>query len=122
MSKQGIFLSVSEDQDGGNPRIVTKDIGLPIILDVPALLYHGIKTVTVAGERVNLDDNITKGVSIKAAVSNTGIIYIGSSGVTAENGFPLAAGDTLNMDISNTSAVWIDSSVDGESVSWIGNA
>lgn len=48
MSKQGILLSVADDQDGGTPRIVTETEGLPVRLldgnDNPLSSYYDVDT------------------------------------------------------------------------------
>ena len=60
-----------------------------------------------------------KHVDIMAAVANTGIIYVGGSGVTAANGVALYAGDVYSVDIDNLNDVYVISSVDGEDVQWV---
>lgn len=88
-------------------------------IEVPTIIYSGKATVTTSGTEVNLTAIIIKSVTIKALSTNTGIIYVGNGSVSNLNGFQLSAGDTISMDISNLGAVWIDSSVNNEGVSWI---
>lgn len=85
-------------------------------------LYYGKKTVTTAGTRVALaSSQAVKSVVIKALQTNTGYIYVGDSSVASTNGFQLLAGDTVSLDIANLSTVNIDSSVNGEGVTYIGS-
>jgi hypothetical protein len=58
---------------------------------------------------------------IKALPSNTGTMYIGqvSGDVTSANGMPLAAGDAAIFSfVGNLNEIWVDSSVDAETVAW----
>lgn len=88
----------------------------------PTAVAHAKVTVTTAGTRVQLATNTAKAIVVKASVANTGTIYVGGSTVASTNGFPLAAGDTVALDISNTNVIWIDSSVNGESATWMSNS
>ena len=86
----------------------------------PATLYNGKKVVTTAGTRVTLATSTTvKSVVIKALIANTGVIYVGDATVASTNGFALSAGDTLGLDIANLATVNLDSSVNGEGVTYI---
>jgi hypothetical protein len=88
----------------------------------PTTVAHGVQTVSTAGTRVQLTSNACKAIVIKASVSNAGTVYVGGSSVSAANGFPLAAGDTISLDISNTNVIWIDASANAQSVSWMSNS
>lgn len=87
---------------------------------VPTVAGSGKTTVTTAGTRVVLasSKNI-KSVTIKALSTNTGFIYVGDTTVSSSNGFQLSAKDSISMDISNLTTVNIDSSVNGEGVSYM---
>lgn len=87
----------------------------------PTTIFNGKTSVTTAGTRVVLAaSQAVQSVTIKALSANTGFIYVGNASVSASNGFQLSAGDTISMDIANLNTVNIDSSVNGESVSYIG--
>jgi len=60
-----------------------------------------------------------KHVDIMAAVANTGIIYVGATGVTAATGIALYAGDVYSVDIENLNLIYVLASVDGEDVQWV---
>ena len=53
-----------------------------------------------------------------AAVANTGIIYVGGSGVTAATGIALYAGDVYSVDIDDLNDVYVIATVDGENVQY----
>ena len=86
----------------------------------PTTIYNGKKTVTTAGTRVTLAGSQTiKSVTVKALRANTGTIYVGDASVASTNGFALAPGETVSMDIADLVTVNIDSSVNGEGVTYI---
>ena len=60
-----------------------------------------------------------KHVDIMAAIANTGIIYVGATGVTASTGIALYAGDVYSVDIENLNLIYVLASVDGEDVQWV---
>jgi hypothetical protein len=85
----------------------------------PTTVINGKTTVTTAGTNVQLTTNSCKSIVIKALVANTGSIFVGNATVSSANGFVLASGDTVALDINNTNVVYIDSSVNGEGVSFL---
>ena len=60
-----------------------------------------------------------KHVDIMAAIANTGIIYVGATGVTAATGIALYGGDVYSVDIENLNLLYVLASVDGEDVQWV---
>ena len=50
----------------------------------------------------------------------TGKIYIGTSDVDSDTGFELGAGDLIIMVLENNSLIYIDASVSGEGVTFMG--
>jgi len=84
----------------------------------------GQTTVTTAGAAVALGSQaINAPLIVKALDTNTGIIAIGNDGagdVTVSNGLRLEAGDTVVFEfVGDLANLMIDSSVNGEGVSWI---
>ena len=76
-------------------------------------------TVATAGTQIRLSAQSAQSITIKAKIANTGIIYVGNAGVSSSNGFELSAGDTVSLDINDASDVWINSTVNGEGISYI---
>jgi len=60
-----------------------------------------------------------KHIDIMAAVANTGIIYVGGSGVTTATGIALYAGDVYSLDIDDVNNVFVIAGEDGENVQFI---
>lgn len=83
------------------------------------------KAVTTAGTSVILATTTpAREVIIKALKANTGKIYVKPGGIAganySSNGFELSAGDSVTVQlISNLTDIAIDSSVNGEGVSYI---
>jgi len=57
-----------------------------------------------------------KHVDLMASVANTGIIYVGGSGVTAATGIALYSGDVYSLDIDNLNDIYVMATVDGENI------
>jgi predicted phosphodiesterase len=81
------------------------------------------KVVTTAGTAVALASSTAiKRVYIQAETDNTGVIVVGASTVVASlstrRGIALNAGDTLTLDIDNLADIYIDSTVNGDGVTF----
>jgi len=82
------------------------------------------KVVTTAGTAVPLIATSTacKRVVVCAETDNTGIIAIGDSSVVAaegsQRGIPLFPGDKIEIDIDDVSKIYIDSTVNGDGVTF----
>jgi len=90
----------------------------------PSAIFAGGKTVTTAGTRVALASTqaLKKGVMIRAATSNTGLIYVGTAaGVSSSAGYELAPGECLPeiLPVADLASVGLDSSVNSQSVTYI---
>lgn len=101
----------------------TNNIGDVDVLSVtpPSTFYHGQTTVTTAGTEVALGSSqalIVGQITIKALHANTGWIYVGKNPVTSSTGFVLDAGESTVIMTDNIADVFIDSSVNGEGVSY----
>lgn len=56
---------------------------------------------------------------VKALPSNTGNAYVGAAGVTTGSGYPLAAGEEIDLSVSDVSSVYVDVDTGGEGVAWV---
>ena len=78
------------------------------------------KDVTTAGTAVTLHaDYACNAVIVKAKFANTGVIYVGGSDVTSANGFALRANEAVRVPTTNANLVYINSSVNGEGVTFL---
>ena len=84
----------------------------------------GRKVVALAGTAEALGvSTVIKSVTIQAELNNTGVIAAGSSTVVADEatrtGSALEPGDTITIDADDLAKVFIDSTVDGDGVTFI---
>src|SRR5690349_20962884 len=89
-------------------------------------LTSGRTTVTTGGTAVTLSSTNLEGldwVVITAETDNTGIITVGGSDVVAalatRKGIPLNAGDTISLEVNNLSDVYLDTTVNGDGVTYL---
>lgn len=81
------------------------------------------KTVTTGGTAEALaGSTVAKWVAITAETDNTGIIVVGGSTVIASlstrRGIPLSAGDTVVLPVDNLADVFLDTTVNGDGVTY----
>jgi len=76
-------------------------------------------TVATAGTAVQLAANACSSVTIKATAANTGLVYVGASGVAAGTGFDLLPGETVSIDVANTNLVYVNAATSGSTVSYV---
>lgn len=82
---------------------------------------HGRKSAigTSAVQLMATSTHAPRGVQIKAALTNSGTLYVGNSDVTAgaadaTDGFPLAPGDALFIPVDDPSKVYLIGSAIGQ--------
>jgi hypothetical protein len=75
----------------------------------------------VTASAVVLATNATHGFCVKALPANSITVYVGPSGVTTSTGYPLAAGDSICYQASNTNLAYVIASSTGASVAISGN-
>lgn len=63
---------------------------------------------------------LNTGITIKAPSGNSGTVYIGDSTVTTSNGYPLAAGDSVQVPASDLANVYAVASGAGQPIRFIG--
>lgn len=86
-------------------------------------ILHGAKNVTTAGTAEALVASSTpcEWVTITAKRTNTGRIYVGGPSVPNNDtgGTHLNAGDSIDIDVTNLNKIYINSTVNGEGVTYI---
>ena len=118
------------DNNGNTVGITDGKLDVNLALDAPVtanigdveILGHGAVShvaQNVTDSAVQLGDNSCKHVDIMAAIANTGIVYIGASGVSATTGIGLYAGDVYSVDITNTNLLYTISTVSGDDVNLV---
>ena len=96
----------------------TIDIG-DVEITGHSTIGHGSNTDVGTSAEVLTSSTACKHVDIMAATGNTGIIYVGGSGVTSATGIALYAGDVYSLDIDDLNDVYVLASVNGEDVQWV---
>jgi len=98
---------------------IVADIGDVEIKGHAAVGQFALNVRTVGGGGsgpTRLPDNDCKHADIMANISNTGIVYIGITGVSATTGIALYAGDVYSVDIENTELLYALPTVDNEDI------
>jgi len=97
------------------------------IKDTVGIFKHGQTTVGVAIVQVIELANVTftKGILLRAAgdndpTPNTNVIWVGGPAVTANDGMPLAPGETLSLPLENGSRLYAISTAADQKLAWIG--
>lgn len=104
------------------------DIGdVDVTSSVSATLDHGSNLdIDTTAEQITTTSFSAKfGITLKADITNTGIVYIGNSDVTAgttaaTDGFPLSAGETLTLEVNNSNIPYAIASAVNQKLYWIG--
>lgn len=94
---------------------------LGLYVDPQALttLYSGTKTVPTGTAEALAGSQATRSVTVKALSTNTVAVYVGPTGVTTTSGFELLAGESVTMDISNLSTIYVISGSAAQIVRYI---
>lgn len=104
------------------------DIGdVDVTSAVSATLDHGSNLdIDTAAEQITSTSFACKfGLTLKADATNTGILYIGNSDVTAgstaaTDGIPLAAGESITIPVTNSNIPYAIASANNQKIYWIG--
>lgn len=85
----------------------------------PALI-HGGGTAGTAVSQIDGNERDIIQISIRAAAANSGTIYVGGSGVTTSDGWPLAAGESVDIGVSRAEAIYLIASAASQAYRWLG--
>lgn len=82
---------------------------------------HGQTTVTTAGTKVQLTTSTaeTGAVAVRGLTGNTGVVYVGGTGVSASTGYQLDKGESIVIPVSSPSLIWVDAATNGDKVCWM---
>jgi len=112
----GVTGGKLEVELGTSPTIDIGDVQIKGYATVGQFALN-VRTVGGGGSGpTRLSDNDCKHADIMANISNTGIVYIGTSGVSATTGIALYAGDVYSVDIENTQLLYALPTVDNEDI------
>lgn len=121
-----ILVEVDRVGSGGGNPIVTSHLAREETLAPQETIYNGAKSsIGVSALQMTTTSIVTKkGVLIKAANGNTGIVYVGKSGLTAgmvdaTDGFELGAGESVTVPVDNANKVYVIASTTAQKVYWM---
>ena len=109
-------VSVTNNKLDVNATLVagaTIDIGDVEILGHGAIFGF---TQNVTDSAVVITARTCNHVDIMATIANTGIVYIGASGVSATTGIALYPGDVYSCDVTTTALLYCISTVSGDDI------
>ncbi len=81
-----------------------------------ASIGHGSNTDVDTSAEVLTSSTACKHVDIMATIGNSGIIYVGGSGVSATTGVALYPGDVYSIDIENLNLIYVIGSANNQAV------
>jgi len=103
--------------------VITNISGQTVKTAVPTSLNHG--RVIISGTNLSGASPVVLGsaeirtVLVKAEPTNSGTVYIGDTNVSSDKGYPLAAGESVSINIDNLNKIGLVSEVDGDAVRYI---
>lgn len=110
----------------GTPTVSVSGVATESTLAAQSSFDHGSKSsVGTSAVQITTTSIVAKkGVTVKAANANTGIIYVGNSDVTngstdATDGFELANGESIFIEIDNANKVYVIGSAASQKVFWV---
>ena len=109
-------VSVTSNRLDVNATLVA---GAAINIGDVEILGHGVVNAfaqNVTDSAVVLSNVTCKHADIMANLSNTGIVYIGASGVSATTGIALYPGDVYSVAVSRTAILYCISTVSGDDI------
>ena len=88
----------------------------------PSTVLSGTKSVTLNTSQLsNTTTRLVSGVHIKASLNNTGVVYVGGRNLlnATSEGYPLEAGESIFLEVSSLTSVYVRSDQTGLSVRYI---
>ncbi len=110
------LLNALETEDADTLLVKVRESALPTF---PTGVETGQQTVAAAGTQEQISATVGKAISIKALSTNTDLVYVGDSTVSAADGYELAAGESIDLELEDTSVLYVDAAVSGEGVSYL---
>lgn len=72
----------------------------------PTAPFTGQQTVTTSAASLP-NQALVSGVVVKALSANLATVYVGPTGLTTANGYPLAAGEAISFAVANADAIYV---------------
>jgi hypothetical protein len=108
------------DGDGNPVTITSNTLDTNTDLNPASSIVAGVKAVSPAGTAVALATSTAiTSVKVKAYYGNKANIYVGPSTVTAANGYILATGIEVTIDVDNLADVYVNAAINNDSVTYL---
>ena len=122
MASVGVSAVKITDVDGDSPTVTSNR--LDVNAHVPdasrhSTIGHGKNDAVGTSAEALTTSTACKHVDIMASTANTGIIYVGGSGVAANTGIALYPGDVYSVEIDDLADIYVLASVNNEDVQWV---
>jgi len=105
-----IDIATADNQTNGNQ--ITQIAALPSI-------YNGSKTAPTGTAEAIATTQAIHSVTVKALSTNTVSVYIGATGVTTSTGIELLPGESVSLDVTDLSSVFVISGTASQVVRYI---
>ena len=99
---------------------VTSTAGLPTTEVGRGTVFHAQASIPTTAGGTALASNACKEVTVKNLQSNSNIIWVGVTGVSASNGYELNPGESLTLKVSNSNLIYCLSASGSQTVCYIG--
>jgi hypothetical protein len=86
----------------------------------PSTVYSSQQTATTSAAALP-SLALVNGIILTALPANTGIIYVGPAGLTAANGYSLAAGQSISYAVQNLNAIYMLGTNTTDKLAFTGN-
>lgn len=123
-SSNAILTQIDDNTDGLEAQLATliaQTDQIEGLLAKPTAFTHGANADIDSGanEQIVVGSNpAIVGVMIQSLATNTGIIYVGDSGVTIANGYPIRPGGETVIPIDNANKLYVISDTDNQQIRW----
>lgn len=99
------YVKVEFGGDGTFTKVTTT-AGLPISEIGRAAVIHFQSAIPTTASGTALASNACKEATVKNLLSNSAIIWVGVSGVSAANGYELNPGESVTLKVNNTNLIY----------------
>ena len=118
MANVGTSAVKITDVDGDSPTVTSDRLDVNSKPSPYTIVFDA--AINLSDSAAQLSSVTCKHVDIMANLSNTGIVYIGASGVDATQGIALYPGDVYSVDIANLNGLYALSTVSGDDINVVG--
>lgn len=99
------YVKVEFGGDGTFTKVTTT-AGLPISEIGRAAVIHFQSSIPTTAGGTALASNACKEATVKNRLSNSAIIWVGITGVSASNGYELNPGEAITLKVNNTNLIY----------------